>query len=1737
MDLKLGKSPDSMFGFDKPQPVDVSEEAVSTQAAFSAMLTPEGDPISNFESEVTKIGSGDFSSIDDKRYRYSEAEMKEMAKIYTGELIKHTGSPSKQSEISALFSQNFYESDGRPKLRDIRGIAFLESFKEGQKTGSAESRDAQANIVGRMTVEKVLQETEIKDKAVNFNKMLMGEGKTNLDLVLDFLGGFVPLAEGVGSSKAYATILETLTGEKQGLMTRIIGSVFPGTTKEKLTELVKSYPVDQQADVIHKISEILRAKGTGIFPGTDNHLRSIGILQAAGSSSSRSTANTVDDVFGVLDATGLLSGARVLGGAFRGAVGKANAAKVSAADVFSKNKGSISAEELGLPANLTNPITPEVGQGAPVQSNLATNLLGIEPTKVDGLKVKLSGLLEDLKQLKDKSVPVENRKIGIKALNDEIKGVKEEIELINKTPPKVPEDTSVEDSLFNSFSAGKTEVTGQKNYILQAARYVKEKGGLKDRAAFSAFKDKLQTATFGLEGAERNEAIKRVMAGEFSKTKGASLLKLDVNFAKDFEITPHNKLFVTKDPTPLSPEEKLFKRTFINSTITSTHQNTPFAITKYSNPEKAEAMKNMMVESKDPTLVVSLTGQANVNEALVDMVRPQILDDTGRVQVGVADDAGRIVPDVIGNRNYTEGEKASALSKVSAGFKSAKDTTFYQNMSGFRVHGDRIEVSALYGGSGGSFPSPAAAKAQVQLSLRDYGVADAEMTLMRQEGTEFVPVKWEAVGDLEQGNYLVRVETSRRISTDDVEVWDLTKTKMNFFDRLPLSQSAKRSSYTRYIMDTAAMIDPLLHRAMSAAIDGAAEVEARLNILADSFAEPLKKMAKARREKVEDYFREANRKGIAFNEGDLISRGFTKKERTVIQQWRAFWDLTYEVENQVLINTLRGDGFKVFSNGQDRIFLKEVSAPKTGVSVYDPSIGGYRYVGRDEITSLYESGGKLGKPRSVMINGEEKVEYVLLSKESVERTRGISDLDSVLAYRQGYYTVRYKAPKVVEEVVRSSSGKELYTRAVAMAGDTKTAEAYAGKRNYEAGSVKYRVRDSVERMRLGDEDWWEINDVNGRLSQRHRGQQLDNAEATVELDGTSYMMSPAESAITASRTAAAAVAMRPTIEAAKARFMSQYGQYVREGVSFPRTEGDINVSSLGRSAGEIADMRTNMEFILYMESGYINSLDAAWKQLFNSIGEQFGEAGFSRIERSLINTAEFRPTASSKTFAFLTYIASHPLRQWIVQPIQSIRMLGYNPQGAAFATKYAAESASGVMSKDTINLNRILQETGLLSSIQKSNLVRDSLLDLTDKKQNLLTKGLDVSRKVGFDVGESVNIRTHSAFVYDKMKREGFDMDSLEAASTLQERVRNLTYNMNKAGDFPYTQGSAAAIMQFLQIPHKALMQLFNRQLTLREKVVLGGFDIAMWGLPVSILTSFGLDVVTGDETVDEGLRDGLASLMMNSVLSNMGQDTLDLSGLNAYSLDGWHKVIVEGFMESGLSGAFLASPIGAFFKEGGRLTSAVRNTVMLFNYDDEGVDTADKAVAIAKEYAKIFSGPRNAFNAYDMYTLKKSLTSKGVLIDDNPTLSAVFGQLVGFQTKDVAEMYKTTTTGYQLTKAYKDDINKTVDSVLNFYHMMTGSPISDPEAILKAGGLAMSRYKGDAEAQKLVGERIKQFARTNPEKMSEILIKVAKIPTVSEETFNLLLSSSNISDDKKAALKDLNNTRRHLVESYKDKE
>lgn len=1263
-------------------------------------------------------------------------------------------------------------------------------------------------------------------------------------------------------------------------------------------------------------------------------------------------------------------------------------------------------------------------------------------------------------------------------------------------------------------------------------------------------------------------------------------------------------------------------RLSLNSVVRQENPVSPFAVVEQANPASARAMHESIVAGTDE-VAEALTG-VNREQAIANNIYPQVGTESG----SVLNKVDQTIKDQITNTGatrYTPQEFDGAVDGVKRDFRNASGLQINDAMTTFRVDGDHLVIDGHYATPGGAFTTAEGAREQAKYALREYGIRDDEIIVMKRDGMDYVPTEapskqiWtpdapevkpgfvrmyraespttkfddvfdstglkdfkrpegmtgqrytdskkvadyynysygkdskinyvdvsegvaasRKVADAEYiidpsslngpGDYIIKVRTKHAIDDSEVPNWNPLDVKRNWTDRVSQTITEDKGAMSGWLMDPGSMLHPVLTGSASIASDQAVVLENMLLKPIREFRNEVSKMATPRKAAIESYIKEANTNGIKMDHFDLISRGFNPSEINALKKWKDIGDSHYYLENYDLVRTLNSQGYQIFENANTKLFGKPVQKNQNIARVYDPQTNAVRSLGQAEMDSLYNQGGTYVTLRRPVNIGGIEVEHMMVRNTPQEYIRKVRDTDQVLNYRDGHYTVSYKkGSKFVDEITHDSAGKET-RRTVAVAGNTKDAKMFADAQQASTGNLHMIREDSRGFAKDGD-GYWDVNSASGRIAQRLRGQPLQTAQGINQLGSGVYVENPMESAARAAKSVAGRTVNRPVLETAWKRFKDQYGDLLpgdgMGGKKLPNNYSEI-VDHTRHVSKRVGDARTTYTYLQFLERGYINTIDNAFKGILHSIADV--AAPFSGKAEAMIEASTSKSvTHLAKAAVFNAYIvASNPIRQWIVQSHQATRMAAYNPIGfmnggmhgrmVGYIGEYSGFPQSNQAIKDFI---KFVDDSGMVAGVDRNSLVRGLGLELADsssKIKRIVGEVASVPQTLGFDIGEKINQLGHLAAVHEKYTREGANLADKTVRDMVLSEARALTYDLNKAGELTYTQSSAAAILQFLQMPHKAMLQLVNRKLPVPVRLRLAAWDLVMFGVGGGMALDGvrklwtmggqdGNDILPNDPKLRDMFVYGMESYALNKMFSSMddsGDKTrIDFSALAPNDMDGWAKMW-HAMVDQGAMAALAASPSGQLLavdgingsKRNGRVPTAIITMARYFRVMEELDPTnPTEFSAVLNDVAKISSGWTAAQNAKMMLETRKKLDSTGVVVDGSVTIPEAWAAGLGFGTLGTKELYQVSQDRSQDKKRHEEGVMVRYRDIVNYYKDELQKPDGDTSHMLKVTSMLMRTFDQPGDLDLV----IKQWQKDMVGKEQGLLMQMLKASGVSD--------------------------------------
>ena len=1184
------------------------------------------------------------------------------------------------------------------------------------------------------------------------------------------------------------------------------------------------------------------------------------------------------------------------------------------------------------------------------------------------------------------------------------------------------------------------------------------------------------------------------------------------------------KLFKRFKRTPEAMESNVARR-FVTDT---TSPVSPGNLIKDTNPEQAKQLLKAVEESQGDEVSKALYG-ANKEDTIASQTVPQPPSVNGTVEAKVINPNPEVLNVIkdFGGYWLSGAEKARAFDNITAALKNAKGVTLHENLSHGVQRGIQYEGKAVYGLADGGFKNAEDAINQAKYSLAEFGVTDDSISLLKKLDGEYVPVDLNDVKGID-GDYLVSVNIKRDLGVNDIGTFDTFNVKRNFFDSIPFFRSNKQGTFANSLLDNASMLSKRLTGGAVVQTDKGVLIDKIFLKEFDDFAKPFRSLPNERQGKLYEYLKLANRDGLDEDALSLTARGFTSDEIDIVNKWRKAWDTQWFFENRDLVKTLSAQNYGMLENANAKLVLRKAQKDRNITEVYDPDLDQVVKISAQEIDDLYANGGYFGRLRRPQDFGGEIVENVIVRNNTSSYIRAFNPSDQVLTYRKGYYQVHYDAPHFIVHKVKDKNGNVLFERAVDVAGDTKAANHIKDRLIKQTGDEFY-VRGDIKKFSPDTDYYWDLQSSAGRLAQKRRGAPLQDPTAPLGLSDN-FLVDPVEGAIRSARSLANRISMRDYLEHSKARALQQYGE------SFPQrqfgqplwTENSNSLVQRGRmTTSEIADARTTVEYLNYLQRGYENSFDEGFKGLMNALANRMANIS-SRGERLFLSASNVNPTDLTKNAVFQAYIATNPVRQLIVQSHQSIRLLGYNTSYIAkgglskdvftYWTKH--KLGVGTLSKQEKELVDFIEGSGMLDAVDRHNLVRGAITDMAESGnpiKRIAGKALAIPRKAGFDLGEQYNLAAHLMAVRDKALKAGKNVNDPAVRDELYSQTRAMAYDMNFAGDMPYNQNVMAMILQFAQVPHKAITSVTtNRRIPVRDRIRLAATDITLFGVPGSIVLSDYLteDMLPENPTAREAVLFGVESMLVNKMASQIAGENvnLDISSLSPFNIDGWSQM-ADAFLTGGFWEMLAHAPAAnVLFKGDSKVQEAIGRMVRYGGYFDP--ERPEDLESITNGVLEISSGWSNYLKAKTIWETGNIMTKNGQIIKENATGMEAFAKALGFGTQEEAYTYYMRNKLSETSKAYADEVKEWTKTYVRYLTRQEKLTSDDPEYYIRTLGAARRVWGDSIRAQEIINAELGKLSVDIKDGLIRDMIKHSGLP-VDQQSYVEMRNSGILNDEE----------------------
>ncbi|PXL36576.1 hypothetical protein DMS60_18900 [Klebsiella variicola] len=1210
----------------------------------------------------------------------------------------------------------------------------------------------------------------------------------------------------------------------------------------------------------------------------------------------------------------------------------------------------------------------------------------------------------------------------------------------------------------------------------------------------------------------------------------------------------------------------------------------PSQTIKDANPAKARELHALTEADETGDVAEALYGTSRT-DAIAGDLAPQPGSVTGGVQSKVhrpeiaSDNANIADPDIVNmvtntaSPHISQREKQALAANVSNDFFNATGMASRKEMSSIAESVDGgLSIKAVYGPTDSGWSSVGDAVNQAQYALRKYGVDENEISILMRQGEEYVPISKEAQASLLAGNnaqikgdYLLQINHRYEYTSADIQASQFEKfgvsSVFNFMNRFEFANGKTgNGSLTSQIVDPASMFSPeFLKGAVIGDVAGDA-VSAKLMKTAKPFVDTMKKVPADRHFAMERRIKEANLKGQALSETTLKAEGWSAQEIAGFLSFRKTQDTLWEVTNADLVKSYKNRGYGKLTHKESGfdVVARPVSRNQVsdGIRAYDPVKDEVRTLSRAELDEMYAGNKSIAETADVMDVDGLKVQYVI-NHNSAEAgyIRSLSAGEPIMAYRHGYYAVRYKDPhfierKLVDEMgtpLRDSHGNEVW-KAVATAPDIPSAEKALARYN-STSPGEYRRRNDLKGEEYEAANT-QLHTAGGLSAQRIRGKRLEDATGSnMELDAV-HIESPGESMMNSINAISSRVSYRDWLETSKQRLMATYKDVmpVRQG----RPDYPTRVDEIKGTSKEAADARAMFEYIRAMENGYTNLIDDGYKAIANSVADMAGTRGFGKMERFAREFSEASVTNKIKMVPFTLMIALSPLRQLVLQTSQiamlagrfpayiphligdnllliTHNLMGGNVPEAVLKTfgrdKYYWDKMMKSMDESGItkgvgkhDLARGIIDSTADSSIRSMNAARSSLLGKVAKAPVTAGRAIvNTSRKIGFDAGEyMVQASSFMAHYHDTAKA-GKVLTKGQLDDVIH-MARNFTGNFGKSGSLAMNQNSASVFTQYLQVPVKiAQLVLTNKAIPLKSRLVMASTTAIMFGIGTEDIYNMFSDELPKDKFARDVVVDGLLSASVNGIISAFTDKptNIDVSGLNPVNAYG----VVE-FLQKVGSGGFTKlvteSPAGSIvFGNNPRITNLVKTMGNMVGYGDVADELRPQLWGrLWKDVINLSSGTSNGYKAMLALKYRKEYAANGRVLRDDVSTPEALAMLMGFGGQEGKANWKVIEDMAGKYKARKEDV---LEIFNQNSRMLIGTTGGDELAYqVKMGQLAMSLFKDDPQGAEWYMDALREQVSNSDDRLLKQIMAASRWATM-EDVHHWLDTVPNITDEQRA--------------------
>ena len=999
----------------------------------------------------------------------------------------------------------------------------------------------------------------------------------------------------------------------------------------------------------------------------------------------------------------------------------------------------------------------------------------------------------------------------------------------------------------------------------------------------------------------------------------------------------------------------------------------------------------------------------------------------------------------------TPEEKASHLEKIAKGLEESRKRKLWKNSGYIRPTEDGIEVGARFGKNTkrGWLESEKKALLEEVEKLRKVHGGDNVKIIGREYNGKIG--KNPAPDGTQQ--YFIQVDY----------VDDYKKASAGAFDPNDIIYSGASAHYR-------ADISSGLSQRLSNALYVSSDREKATEKIAHKFLQPLAKAGSKEQRAVMALLDDGAKQGVIYTPSEIRAQlRMDENAEQVVQAYigvRQFSDMAYKIRNAELRTYLDSKNMRYISLGDDyHAFAAPVADPSGIRFAYDPLTGEVVDL-RGSIKKFLQDGGRIfsARNRQTSTASGKSSNYIMVHGG----VKAGPLPERVLKYIEGY------VPRIYEDqhfiTMRPNklwldgeilTGTQIIPRTIGTAPSRKAAlERIEGLRaQYPDAELGLKNdRSLTYRDRLTSEV--DYQEGTGGLFYGQRGKHLESFDG--EFDVLSETTDVVGSMLKQASALANRMEVQPVLDNMKKKWLNTYGSYttgIRPGV-FPTSRSQIAGEQVANA--DLQKARAAWAYINLQETNMTTT--QTWKELMFQLGEWVESKGAEKVGKYIrTEVGKKDPIARARSFNFISTIVLNPFRQLFLQSQQFFYLAGIDP---AYVLSGAASRESMPMLMALLRegeiINKIdisgyakaagispaefrrdldaIKSSGLIEAIDSHLLGRDAVMAIehtlnNNKLQNAIQKasnlgktGIAGIKRVGFDLGEQINlVHTYNIARRRWMKNNpGKSVDTKFARAEIAADTRQLALGMTQPGALGYQKGIFSLMTQFWSIQHKAFLGMsgwipyigkYSNQaitkgeafrITAGQLLLYGTSGVGLTALADEMFQAIGWD--NPPEEVRHMVAGGLYDTLFNFTLEAASGQTSDLAVSQSIAAgSGWAETFTQ-FLEEAPDRNVFEMFAGASASSGSKVITAVGTLGRAIQGGLEGTLTPKQAQDTVKSFARIAS----IYDKYDRAKtqehlhawVSKNRTSLGVPITEVENVVAAITGVQGYQQRAAYETY-----------------------------------------------------------------------------------------------------------------------------------